>query len=83
MGCTDGDAFRRHAGGLHGGHALSGGDFLMMENHSVHIPGGGDLVEGIEKPIVSRGFIAVRGKPGSWASPSRIQTARSPLQRPH
>ena len=38
--------------------------FLVLENHSVDVPWWGDLVEGIAKPIVNRGFIAVPDKPG-------------------
>jgi L-alanine-DL-glutamate epimerase-like enolase superfamily enzyme len=39
-------------------------NFLVLENHSVDVPWWDDLVEGIEKPIVSKGFIAVPDKPG-------------------
>jgi len=39
-------------------------NFLVMENHSVEVPWWGDLVEGVEKPIVNRGFITVPNKPG-------------------
>jgi len=39
-------------------------NFLVMENHSVDVPWWGDLVEGIEKPIVNKGFITVPDKPG-------------------
>jgi L-alanine-DL-glutamate epimerase-like enolase superfamily enzyme len=39
-------------------------NFLAMENHSVDVPWWGDLVEGIEKPIVNKGFITVPDKPG-------------------
>jgi L-alanine-DL-glutamate epimerase-like enolase superfamily enzyme len=39
-------------------------NFLVLENHSVDIPWWNDLVEGIEKPIVNKGFITVPDKPG-------------------
>jgi len=39
-------------------------NFLVMENHSVEVPWWGDLVEGVEKPIVNKGFITVPDKPG-------------------
>ena len=39
-------------------------NFLALENHSLDVPWWGDLVEGIEKPIVNRGYISVPEKPG-------------------
>lgn len=39
-------------------------NFLVMENHSVDVPWWNDMVEGVEKPIVNRGFITVPDKPG-------------------
>jgi L-alanine-DL-glutamate epimerase-like enolase superfamily enzyme len=39
-------------------------NFLVLENHSVDVPWWNDLVEGIEKPIVNKGFIKVPEKPG-------------------
>jgi L-alanine-DL-glutamate epimerase-like enolase superfamily enzyme len=39
-------------------------NFLALENHSVDVPWWGDLVDGIEKPIVNKGFITVPEKPG-------------------
>jgi L-alanine-DL-glutamate epimerase-like enolase superfamily enzyme len=39
-------------------------NFLVLENHSVDVPWWGDLVNGIEKPIVNKGFITVPDKPG-------------------
>jgi L-alanine-DL-glutamate epimerase-like enolase superfamily enzyme len=39
-------------------------NFLALENHSVDVPWWGDLVEGIEKPIINKGFITVPEKPG-------------------
>ena len=39
-------------------------NFLALENHSLDVPWWSDLVEGVEKPIVNRGYIAVPEKPG-------------------
>lgn len=39
-------------------------NFLVMENHSVDVPWWNDLVDGVEKPIVNKGFITVPDKPG-------------------
>ena len=39
-------------------------NFLVLENHSVDVPWWGDLVDGVEKPIVNKGFITVPDKPG-------------------
>ena len=39
-------------------------NFLVMENHSVDVPWWSDLVDGVEKPIVNKGFITVPDKPG-------------------
>jgi L-alanine-DL-glutamate epimerase-like enolase superfamily enzyme len=39
-------------------------NFLVLENHSVDVPWWGDLVEGIDKPVIQQGFIPVPGKPG-------------------
>ena len=38
--------------------------FLVLENHSVDVPWWSDLVNGVEKPIVNKGFITVPEKPG-------------------
>ena len=39
-------------------------NFLVLENHSVDVPWWNDLVEGVAKPIVSKGFITVPERPG-------------------
>jgi len=39
-------------------------NFLVMENHSVDIPWWEDLVTGVEKPILNKGFIRVPEGPG-------------------
>jgi L-alanine-DL-glutamate epimerase-like enolase superfamily enzyme len=37
---------------------------LVLENHAVDIPWWGDLVDGVDKPIVNKGYITVPDKPG-------------------
>jgi L-alanine-DL-glutamate epimerase-like enolase superfamily enzyme len=39
-------------------------NFLVLENHSVDVPWWDDLVTGVEKPIVNKGFVTVPEKPG-------------------
>ena len=39
-------------------------NFLVLENHSVDVPTWGDIVDGVEKPIVNRGYITVPDGPG-------------------
>ncbi len=39
-------------------------NFLVLENHSVDVPWWDSLVEGVEKPILNRGYIKVPDKPG-------------------
>src|SRR5712675_3598322 len=39
-------------------------NFLVLENHSVDVPWWSDLVNGVEKPIVNKGFVAVPNGPG-------------------
>ncbi|MEO7142282.1 MAG: enolase C-terminal domain-like protein, partial [Bryobacteraceae bacterium] len=39
-------------------------NFLACENHSLDVPWWQDLVEGIDKPIIDKGFITVPDKPG-------------------
>jgi L-alanine-DL-glutamate epimerase-like enolase superfamily enzyme len=39
-------------------------NFMVMENHSIEVPWWGDLVNGIDKPIVNKGFITVPEKAG-------------------
>lgn len=38
--------------------------FLVMENHSVDVPWWDSLVDGVEKPIINKGFIKVPDGPG-------------------
>jgi len=44
--------------------AAATNNFLVLENHSVDVPWWNDLVEGVEKPVVNKGFITVPDKPG-------------------
>jgi len=39
-------------------------NFMACENHSLDVPWWQDMVEGIEKPIINKGFITVPDKPG-------------------
>lgn len=39
-------------------------NFLVLENHSVDVPWWSDIVNGVEKPIVNKGFIKVPEGPG-------------------
>ncbi|HJT89553.1 MAG TPA: mandelate racemase/muconate lactonizing enzyme family protein [Bryobacteraceae bacterium] len=39
-------------------------NFLVLENHSVDVPWWGDLVEGVDKPVIDHGFIRVPEAPG-------------------
>jgi L-alanine-DL-glutamate epimerase-like enolase superfamily enzyme len=39
-------------------------NFLVLENHAVDVPYWSDLVDGVEKPIVNKGYITVPNKPG-------------------
>jgi L-alanine-DL-glutamate epimerase-like enolase superfamily enzyme len=44
--------------------ALATENFLVLENHAVDTPIWGDLVDGIDKPIVNHGYITPTDKPG-------------------
>jgi L-alanine-DL-glutamate epimerase-like enolase superfamily enzyme len=57
-------------------------NFLVMENHSVDIPWWGDLVNGVEKPIVNKGFIKVPEGPGLGISSLNEEVIRQHLQEP-
>jgi L-alanine-DL-glutamate epimerase-like enolase superfamily enzyme len=39
-------------------------NFLALENHSLDVPWWQDFVEGVEKPIINKGYITVPEKPG-------------------
>jgi L-alanine-DL-glutamate epimerase-like enolase superfamily enzyme len=44
--------------------AAATANFLACENHAMEVPFWGDLVDGIEKPIINKGWIKVPDKPG-------------------
>lgn len=44
--------------------AIATQNFLCLENHAVDVPYWSDLVDGVEKPIVNKGYIDVSDKPG-------------------
>jgi L-alanine-DL-glutamate epimerase-like enolase superfamily enzyme len=44
--------------------AAATANFLACENHSLDVPWWGDLVEGIDKPVINKGWITVPDKPG-------------------
>jgi len=52
-------------GALASAHAAAATEnFLVLENHAVDVPFWSDLVDGIDKPIVNKGYITVPDKPG-------------------
>jgi L-alanine-DL-glutamate epimerase-like enolase superfamily enzyme len=59
-----------HAGSPIGGYAgyhcaaTFGDHFLAMENHALDMPWWQDLVAGVPKPIIDKGYVAVPEKPG-------------------
>jgi L-alanine-DL-glutamate epimerase-like enolase superfamily enzyme len=44
--------------------AAATANFLVLENHAVDVPYWSDLVDGVDKPIVNKGYITVPDKPG-------------------
>ena len=44
--------------------AAATANFLACENHSLDVPWWGDLVQGVDKPIINKGWITVPDKPG-------------------
>jgi L-alanine-DL-glutamate epimerase-like enolase superfamily enzyme len=44
--------------------AAATANFLVLENHAVDVPFWSDLVDGVDKPIVNKGYITVPDKPG-------------------
>ena len=53
-------------GGFAGYHcaATFGNNFLAMENHALDMPWWQDLVTGVSKPIIEKGYVAVPDRPG-------------------
>jgi L-alanine-DL-glutamate epimerase-like enolase superfamily enzyme len=44
--------------------AAATSNFLVLENHAVDRPEWGDIIDGVEKPIVNKGFVRVPDGPG-------------------
>jgi L-alanine-DL-glutamate epimerase-like enolase superfamily enzyme len=44
--------------------AAATSNFLVLENHNVDSPAWGDIVDGIEKPIINKGYTRVPDGPG-------------------
>jgi len=57
-------------------------NFLVMENHSVDIPWWGDMVNGVEKPIVNKGYINVPEGPGLGISSLEDEVIKQHLMEP-
>jgi L-alanine-DL-glutamate epimerase-like enolase superfamily enzyme len=56
-------------------------DFVAMENHAVDMPWWDDLVTGIPKPIIRKGYIQVPDSPGLGVE-LHEETVRKHLRRP-
>jgi L-alanine-DL-glutamate epimerase-like enolase superfamily enzyme len=57
-------------------------NFLVMENHSVDTPWWGDMVNGVEKPIVNKGYITVPDGPGLGIDSLNDEVIRQHLLEP-
>jgi L-alanine-DL-glutamate epimerase-like enolase superfamily enzyme len=57
-------------------------NFLVMENHSVDIPWWNDVVTGVEKPLVNKGFIKVPEGPGLGFTSVNEDVIRQHLAEP-
>jgi L-alanine-DL-glutamate epimerase-like enolase superfamily enzyme len=57
-------------------------NFLVMENHAVDVPWWGDLVNGLEKPLINKGFIKVPDAPGLGVSSLNEDVIRQHLLEP-
>jgi L-alanine-DL-glutamate epimerase-like enolase superfamily enzyme len=57
-------------------------NFIVMENHSVDIPWWDELVFGLDKPIVSKGFIKVPEGPGLGISALNEEVIKKHLAEP-
>ena len=58
-----------HAGSPVGGYAgyhtaATFGNFVAMENHALDMPWWQDIVKGVPKPIIDKGYVAVPENPG-------------------
>ena len=57
-------------------------NFLVMENHSVDVPWWGDMVNGVEKPVVSKGYISVPEGPGLGIGSLNDEVIKQHLMEP-
>jgi L-alanine-DL-glutamate epimerase-like enolase superfamily enzyme len=57
-------------------------NFLVLEQHSVDVPWWDDLVTGLEKPIVNKGFVKVPNTPGLGITGLNEQLIREHLLEP-
>lgn len=57
-------------------------NFLVMENHSVDIPWWGEMVNGLDKPVVNKGYIAVPEGPGLGISSLNDEVIKQHLLEP-
>jgi L-alanine-DL-glutamate epimerase-like enolase superfamily enzyme len=57
-------------------------NFLVMENHSVDVPWWGEMVNGLEKPIVNKGYITVPDGPGLGITSLNDEVIKQHLMEP-
>jgi L-alanine-DL-glutamate epimerase-like enolase superfamily enzyme len=57
-------------------------NFLVMENHAVDVPWWGDVVNGVDKPIVNKGYISVPEGPGLGITSLNEAVIRQHLMEP-
>jgi L-alanine-DL-glutamate epimerase-like enolase superfamily enzyme len=57
-------------------------NFLVMENHSVDVPWWGDMVNGVEKPVVDKGYINVPEGPGLGITSLNDEVIKQHLMEP-
>ncbi len=57
-------------------------NFLVMENHSVDVAWWGDMVNGVEKPIVNKGYINVPEGPGLGITSLNDEVIKQHLMEP-
>jgi hypothetical protein len=56
--------------------------FLVMENHSVDVPWWGDMVNGVEKPMVNKDCITVPEGPGRGITSLNVEVIKQHLLEP-
>jgi len=57
-------------------------NFFVLENHSVDVPWWADLVNGLDKPLINRGFMKVPESPGLGISSLNEEVIRQHLLEP-